>query len=467
MMFQNLLHLSKREKMKKFIAIGLLLFSTLAQASVWQQEIRWDWQKINLDDTPFWQSLNLPKNFSWGVASSAFRLEGTQTYNGHAQNNFTVHNPELQNNSMFEHWDRYKEDVQLIKNAGLNTFRYSIAWEKIEPTMGIYDEVAMQHYKDEIKELKENGIDPWICLFHFKMPVWFYDMGGFERKENLVHFIKFCKYVFENLNQDVTYWSVYNEPIAYAVEAYHTGKKPPFQKGVMGLIKACAVVKNMLKAHIEIYQQCKKINNKAQIGLIKMFHILDHYSGRFIENYICKFGNYLTNDSVLDFFKTGNFNWMGGLTSYCNQNAPQCLDFIGVNYYTHSIMKCKYGFDFKRKTSRENEQQIMEGPRKGRSIYPEGLYRSIVKAAELNLPIFITENGIATPDENQRNEFIKQHLYVVQKAINDGFDIRGYHYWTLLDLSAYGIYEVDMETQKRTLRSGAQPFVNFLRTQKR
>jgi len=458
----------------KFIAavsISLVAqpLNTIA-TDIWQQEIRFDWSKIDLEDSTFWSSLSFPKNFQWGVATSACQIEGTQTYdNGFVKNSFTedenLHDLFAQNIGK-DHWNRYKEDVELVKNAGLNSYRFSIAWEKIEPCMGIYDEKAMQHYKDLVIELRKNNIKPWVCLFHFTLPVWFANLGGFEYEKNCIHFIKFCNYVFENLSDQVTFWAPYNEPSAYVLSAYLLSEFPPH---VMNLQRSGIVMQNMLNTFVEVSKNFKEKNNKAQVGLINVFHPLDPYrSWNFLEVGIAKWANYLAHDTVLNFFKTGDFHWFY-LASDKNNEAPESLDFIGVNYYAHEMIQC--GPKIGRIKIREGEQTV---PDKNQGIYPEGLYRSIAKASELGKPIYITENGVADSTDTVRNDFIKQHLYIVHKALQEGYDIRGYCYWTLLDslswkkgqVSRYGLYAVDDTTMERTLRSGAQPFVQFLHAQK-
>ncbi len=455
---------------KKFLlvlSITLIAHPLDTVANIWQEEIRFDWSTINLDDATFWSSLSFPKNFQWGCATSAMQIEGVQTHtNRFVKNNWTqdpLFAEEFMNNPGKDHWNRYKEDVQLIKNAGLNSYRFSIPWEKIEPCMGVYDQAAMQHYKDLVIELKKNNIEPWVCLFHFTLPVWFAELGGFEYEKNTVYFVKFCNYVFDNLSDQVTFWSTYNEPSAYVLEAYFRGTFPPHKTN---LHTAGVVMKNMLNAHVEIYKNFKAKNKTAQLGLINMFHPLDPYNKwNPLEVLAAKVGNYLVHDTVLNFFKNGDFDWLF-LVSDKNLCAPESLDFIGVNYYAHEMIQ----WNFRTVKIREGEQKV---PDKNQGIYPEGLYRAIAKAAELNLPIYITENGVADSTDTVRNDFIKQHLYIVHKAVQEGYDIRGYCYWTLLDslswkkgqISRYGLYAVDDKTMKRTLRDGAKPFVNFLHTQ--
>ncbi len=287
-------------KLLKQSLFSIFLLSVLSQtnASIWQKEVHWNWQQIALDDATFWPSLQFPKNFQWGCATSAMQIEGVQTHSGMFVKNNWTEDPkmdgEFKNNKGFDHWNRYKEDVQLIKHACFDSYRFSIAWEKIEPCMGIYDESAMQHYKDLVQELKNNGIEPWVCLFHFTIPVWFQELGGFERKENLIHFIKFCNYVFDNLGDQVNFWATYNEPSAYVLEGYFRGTYPPH---VSNLSTAGMVMNNMLNAHVEIYKTFKQKNKNVQIGLIKMFHPLDPYTTwNPVEQIASKLGNYLLQD---------------------------------------------------------------------------------------------------------------------------------------------------------------------------
>ncbi|MEX0940377.1 MAG: family 1 glycosylhydrolase [Candidatus Babeliales bacterium] len=477
---------------KKFIFFTILslVFSCIAISVSskkllfdWNKEKKLDWQTIDLNDATFWSSLTFPKKFSWGVASSAFQIEGVQTHhNQFVKNNWTedpVLGEYFKNTKGMDHWNQFKKDVQLIAKAGFNTYRFSIPWDKIEPEEGKFDQEAMNHYIDLVKELEKYNIAPWVCLFHFTLPVWFAQKEGFEKAENNQYFVRFCNYVFDNLPQ-VDYWISYNEPVAYAMEGYFRGTYPPHKTlkkftdvllnpyNLIDYLKQPGIVlKNMLNAHIDIYKEFKRKRPNIQFGIINMFHPLDPYnSWNPLEIFAAKTGNALLHDSLLNFFKNGHFNWFGGLVNEKNNKAPNSLDFIGVNYYRHEIIQVG-PTNIGTLKARQSEQQA---PDNNNAIYPEGLYRSIVKAATLGLPIYITENGIADSTDQIRNEFIKKHLYIVNKAIADGFDIRGYHYWTLLDSlgwkkgygSKYGIYQVNPETYERSLRDGAKPLVQFL-----
>jgi beta-glucosidase len=435
-------------------------------SSDWEQEIHWDWTTAErLSDKRFWDSLIFPKksdDFLWGIATSAFQIEGTQSTHGHCSNNWTLRPHLNQPGTAVDHWDRYQEDVQLIKNLGMNSYRFSIEWSKIEPKKGVFDRDAMQHYIDLCNELINNNIKPIPCLFHHTWPDWFDEKGAFEKKENIQDFVDFACYVFQALPKNISMWMTLNEPVAYAIEGYFRGKYPPCKKS---LKLTGIVVNNMLNAHVAIYQAFKKINPELSIGFTKVFNPLDPYhSWNPLEKYVCIFFNYLLHDVALNFFKTGHFNWANLVTDY-NPDAPQSLDYLGVNYYTHAIIKYEFPFGLCH-TSRPEE--LLDGS--SRALYAEGLYRSIQKASTLRIPLYIAENGINDPEDTLKNNYLKRHLFVIKFALEKGYDIRGYFWWTLMDSfswnrnmgSKMGLYAIDQETKERTLREGAKPFRTFL-----
>jgi beta-glucosidase len=458
--------------MKICFFLFFALVTNTVSATGWTEEIRWDWTTKNLDEYTFWNSLKFPSNFKWGTATKAYQIEGAKTYNNqYIANSILYRNDGYKNNNGFGHWDRYKADVQLMKKAGLTEYRFSIAWEKVETQRGKLDFNALAHYIDLCKELRKNGIEPVVCLFHFALPIWFYEQGGFEKQENMEQFVRFATLIANELKPYVSRWMTYNEPIAYVMEAYNTGRYPPYKKGFMHLRTAGVVLRNMLNAHVAIHSALKEINSDNQIGFVHMFHLLDSYHNNYMEHSIIKAANQLMHDTIFDFFKTGTFNWLYIVHDY-NPQAPKSLDCIGVNYYTHEYIAHQgYFFNFSRKKSQPHD--IVTA--KGRVIYPEGLYRAIQKAAELKVPIYISENGTHDYREKVRAEFIKKHLYVVHQALQDGFDIRGYTWWTFIDFAwdaqkqndCYGIYQIDPRSHAITLREGMKPFVNFLTQRKK
>lgn len=447
-----------------FFYCGVLFFSF----SVLSREIHWDWSKIDAEKIWF------PKNFLWGCADSAIQTEGIVSANGNlVENSWTMYEKSkklVPVGAGCHRWDRYKEDIQLLKNIGMNTYRFSVDWSKIEPQEGKFDQDAMQHYIDVVDELLTQGIMPVLTLFHHVAPIWFMEKDGFEKEKNTDYFVRFAVFVFKQLHAKVPMWIIFNEPVAYAFEGYFRGEYPP-KKNSLAL--AGKVILNQLNAHVAAAQEFRKINSQAKIGIAHMCHPIDAYSRwNLFEKSITKLFSHLMNETTITFFKTGQFTWLPPWVRGKNKLAPQSLDFFGVNYYTHTTIRQLSPFKMVA-YAREDELIVdwSENSERSKVMYPEGLYRSIVRASKLNIPIYITENGAATNDPALKEEYLKKHLYVISRAIAEGYDVRGYFFWTLIDCfswnkgysNKHGIYAVDFETKERTYRPSAQYLIDTIK----
>lgn len=441
------------------------------------RELRWDWDTIDFSITS-----TLPYNFLWGASASAFQTEGIETVDGKTiQNSWTAWEEEiiskdgiLQSRIPVEkrvgyachHWTRYPQDFQLAKDIGLNAYRFSLEWSKIEPQKGVFDEGAMQHYIEYVKEMLAKGLVPIITLFHHTCPLWFNaHHGGFEDERNNVLFIEYALYVFRAFNnagllKDVKMWVTLNEPVGYALASYMYAKLPPGKR--YRFRRSGTVAKNMLEIHVTLYDVFKQIDPDVQVGLTHIMQpIQPYYAWNPFDQLVAKMFDYLVNDVIFPYFKTGHFNWLWLIKGY-NPDAIGKIDFIGVNYYSHTLIKM-----FKESVRPDEKLSDPHENKPGKALYPEGLYISLQKAAQLEIPIFVTENGFATEKSELREEYIKKHLYVIYKALQEGMDIRGYFFWTLTDCfgwnglinSKHGIYQVDFTTQERTLRESARAYL--------
>lgn len=431
---------------------------------------QWDWSQIDTHQVSF------PSDFGWGTATSAFQIEGHQTAGNKKIKNCWTESKKAQDGNLLAgcatgHWDTYKEDVQLIKQAGLKQYRFSIKWSAVEPEQGVFDTEAMLHYADLVEELNVNGIKPFVMLFHHSWPTWFGDMGDFQKSENNAEFIKFAEYVFEHLHKKVAMWMTFNEPAGFCLSAYYMADYPPYLKD---LTVTGYALKNMIDTHAELYHRFKKIDKECKVGLAKMFVQLDPAPSsnplkQALSSLICsQFGN-MQNNVVLDYLHSGKFNWgfpFYGRVTGENEQVKNTMDFIGVNYYANVMIDG---------TSRTTvpDRSVSDA---GKALYPEGLLRAIELCAERlpKVPMWIGENGISDAKDTLREEYFKKHLWVVSHAINKGYDIQGYHVWTLLDsfnwksgfADKYGIYEVNFESAEktRTLRKGAQCIIDLAKT---
>ena len=457
------------------------------------------WKKIPITQ------VNFPKNFMWGTADSALQTEGVVTSNNATiENSWTVWEKELvmkegklqsrypqQNRAgtACNRWHCYDQDMKRAADLGMNAHRFSIEWSKIEPQKGVFDPIAMQHYIEYVKSMLKNGLQPIPTLFHHAWPLWFeYKEDptrgfAFEDSKNIQDFVDFAVYVFKSfqkagLSEYIKIWLTFNEPVGYAMAGYLHKQLPPGKK--LELVLCGKVVKNMLDAHIAVFDALKKIDPTLKISFAHIMNPIEPYhKWNPLDAVPASIFDFLLNDVALLYFKTGTFYWITSLdikkiiscicsltiyTQEFNPRALNKLDFIGVNYYTHTLLKMF-------KESARPHEKLADGyeTKKIKAIYPEGFYKSLKKASMLKIPILITENGFAAKTDALREEYLQKHLYILSKAINDGMDIRGYLFWTLTDCfgwgsySNHGIYHVDFTTQKRTLKKGASYLIDVIK----
>ncbi len=437
--------------------------SAIGWLHVRHPQTKWDWSKIDTNDTSF------PKDFLWGTATAAHQIEGgnRNTNWGEWEKSAGRIKDGSDASKAVDGWNRAKDDVRLMKELGVNSYRFSIAWNRIEPERGKIDEDALKHYSELIDELRTNSIEPMVTLHHFTHPDWFERLGAFEKEENISHFVEFSKLIFSRFSDRVRYWVTINEPNVFVTSGYFNTVFPP---GKSDPKLAGQVLKHLLMAHTRTFFELKKIDGekRSKIGIAtsifqfepaRRWHLGDWAIARISSNSF--------NESVLGFFRNGTMNFYVPFEAdvvHHDPQAPDTLDFIGVNYYSHYAFR--FDTDFKKATQSlpVEDEAMTDMPY---TIYTEGLYRAIGDAAELKKPIIITENGISDARDDRRDRYIRESLYAVSKAIRDGRDIRGYYYWTLLDnfewaegySQKFGLYDVDRSTFERRLRSGSAAFV--------
>ena len=419
----------------------------------------WDWNEIDTS------KLYFPEGFLWGVATSAHQVEGNSTNNDWSE--WEKNHGKTKTGLACDHWNRYKEDIQLIKENKFNTYRFSIEWSKIEPKPGQFDENALKHYEDVCKELAKNNIKPFIVLHHYTLPLWFSKMGGFEKIKNISHFVTYSKKVFERLNKYNPLWLTINCPTSYVARAYHKKMSPP-GKDNMQLMQE--VLKNMLEAHVQVYHALKALpgGKDAQIGFNQnIYHIEPKH---FWDKSGAGYAYSLFEGNIYNFFKTGQFNAHVPFKvslRYANPKAKGALDFVGLSYYSHGQMTNfnvgLYPGDLPTQTDVY-------------TIYPEGMYRAVMHVTQefanpLKVPIYITENGIATNNEKHSALFFERYLFALSYAMSQGAPVKGYIVWTLLDNYEwgtydikYGLYAVDFKTLERSKkpREGTKPLLEVV-----
>ena len=434
-------------------------------------DVKWQWDSINTSDIHF------PSNFAWGTATAAHQVEGNNTNNNWYEWERSVDDggiSRIHNNDRSglaaDHWNRYPEDIILMKDLGVSHYRFSVEWSRIEPEKGRYDLEALAHYRRMCEALVEADITPVVTLHHFTHPTWFEEMGAFEKEENTDHFVGFSELVFNELRDLVPMWCTFNEPSVFVAQGYFNGIFPPGKKDP---ILAGTVLENMLNAHVRTYHQLKSIpgSDGNKIGLVKNIFQFDPYRRWHVLDWaFSKILNDVYTNAPLQFLKTGESSfYMPGMVDnkMSNELAVGTLDFIGLNYYSRMHVKGQlnavepFVFDTR-------EQDIMTDM--GYPLYAEGFHRALKTISRMGVPIYVTENGLADDSDSVRPLFIKRYLYALNQALRERIDVRGYFYWSLMDnfewaegySMKFGLYEVDLETQDRRLREGSRPFVEMV-----
>jgi len=421
--------------------------------------------------------LRFGKDFLWGSATAAHQIEGNCTNNNWFQFESAVDEngkPRILNGQKAglgcDAWNLYKEDVQLMKALSLNSYRFSVEWSKIEPRPGEFDESALDHYEQEVKEMLANGIEPMITLHHFSNPIWFEDKGAFLQDDSPAIFTRFVERVVNKLGPLVKLWCTINEPAIYAVFAYFTAEFPP---ALTDARKAARVYRNLLLAHTAAYMTIKRIRPEAQVGLVVHVALFDPPNQwNLVDLLIARMLNNNMNNAHFQYLVEGSFDFSipGMVSEKFRGGQKDAFDFIGLNYYTNHFRVFK-PFDKEQfiETTKDPPEKLTD---MGWAVYPEGMYRSLkLIASYTSKPVYIAENGIADRADTKRAKYIEDHLLVINKAIADGMNVKGYFYWSLMDNfewahgfdKRFGLYRVDFATRKRTLYEGSRKLSEIIK----
>ena len=439
------------------LALGSYVFVVL-YLHLRYPEIHTDWSKVDIHDVEFAPS------FTWGVATASHQIEGDTV------NNWTqfeeAQNLEPSANAC-EHWNRWKQDFQLIENLGVGHYRFSLEWSRIEPKMGEWDETAINQYSMMIDDLLDRNIQPMVTLHHFTHPTWFEELGGFEKNENVDYWVRFAEKVFTRFGDRVKWWCTINEPAVFTSMGYVLGEFPP---GKRSFRLTRLVAYNMMIAHSRCYRTLKSLPNgpESQIGLVKNINIFDPYRRWNLLHWIqSKLLDEMFNRCWIRGLHTGKFRPPSSIISKKIPGLKGSSDFIGVNYYTHLLTTPFMP------TTVEIDPLIRPWEVRTDFRYPmyaEGLRRSFDMVKYLDLPIYVTENGVADDDDDMRPEHVKRHLWVTSEAIRAGLDIRGFYHWSLMDnfewaegyKQRFGLYFVDYQTQQRRLKESGKLYADYV-----
>jgi beta-glucosidase len=403
------------------------------------------------------QEKKFPDGFYWGAATASYQVEGNIFNTDWSKAAAEGRVPPADASS--DHYNRYKEDFDIAQSLSHNAHRFSLEWARIEPEEGRFDQEAISHYRDVLMELNKRGLKPFVTIWHFTLPLWFAEKGGFERKDAYKIFSRYAAFVTKELGDLTLGMSTMNEPIVFASNGWLRGTWPPFKrfsltdkvkitnsgkqydprptKGLSMLFTYLRVVKNLAKAHNAAQQTIKKIRPDMEVSIITHI-ILFHADSTLKNRLIAAFANY-----------HWTFAFMNRVHKYC--------DSIGVNYYVHK----KFG------DTVQYEKTDMDW-----DIYPEGLYDVLMMLTRYQKPLFVSEAGIADKNDIHRAQYIKKQVAAMWQAIQDGADVRGHLYWSLLDNyewalgyeKCFGLIDINYETLERKIRPSAYTYQEIIRS---
>lgn len=405
--------------------------------------------------------LEFPKGFLWGAATASHQIEGGQhndwseweTTNAErlareSEQSFRW-NPNWKkfeaeatdpanylSGAACNSWNRYEEDFDILDELHLKAYRFSIEWSRIEPTEGVFDETAIDRYRQMIRSLRMRGIEPFVTLWHWTLPLWLSARGGTTAADFPERFRIYADKVSSALGSDVKFWITLNEPDVVSSHAYLKGAWPPQKKSVFLFLKS---IHSLIRAHKLAYGAIKETFPEARIGIAK-HQVVFEVARPTVINRILK--------SVADY----------GWNSYFLNRIKNHQDFIGLNHYNRNVID--NGF-----SKNPNERQTDFGW----EFFPESIHQALMELKPYGKPIYVTESGIADASDTLRQEFIPRALASVHRAISEGVPVRGYFYWSLLDnfewdkgyWLRFGLIAVDRATQARTIHDSARAYARI------
>lgn len=425
--------------------------------------------KINYEDLKF------PDGFIWGSATSSHQVEGNNKNNNWwvwEQKGGKTIDGSISGKAC-DQYNKYKEDIQLMKKLGHKCYRFSLEWSRIEPEKGKFNPKEILHYRDLLNELIENKIIPMVTLHHFTNPIWLQNIGAWENSEIIDLFERYTVYVAEELGDLIPYWNTINEPMIVSLLGYLIGIHPPNKRNRLSFSKvALNLLKSHGKAYHAIHRTVKSLSlpfvkfNKPQVGIVKNLIAYEPYD--FKSESDMKETIYraqISNWWFLDAINTGLIGLPFSNNEYF-EYLRNSIDFIGFNYYTRGLTS--------KSASPEEISGTLEKTDMGWEIYPQGLYNLLMELSKYKKPIIITENGIATTQDERRCKYLLQHLRELHRAIQKGLDIRGYLYWTTIDnfewvegfTKRFGLIEVNFDTMERKARPSAYLYQEIIQKNK-
>lgn len=426
-----------------------------------------------------------PDDFVWGTATAAYQIEGAANEDGRGESiwdRFSHIPGNVWNNQngdvACDHYHRYKEDVQILKEMGVKGYRFSISWPRVIPDgTGKINQKGIDFYNNLIDELLRQGIQPFVTLYHWDLPQALQDRGGWTNRDTTDYFAEYAQQMFKQYGDRVKHWITHNEPWCTSFLGHAIGVHAP---GLKDFSAALLAAHNVLLSHGKAVEVFRQMGLDGKIGItlnltpsypasnsaddLQAATISDGFSNRWFLDPVFK-GQY--PDDMVKVF--GTFAKIPEIQEGDMKLISSNIDFLGINYYSRSLVKHNPDAQFGVETLKpEGQYTDMDW-----EVYPQGLYDLLlrIKKDYGDIDLYITENGAAFKDvvENDqiddidRLNYLKKHFEKAAEAIRDGVKLKGYFVWSLMDnfewafgySKRFGLIYVDYETQRRLWKKSA------------
>lgn len=403
----------------------------------------------------------LKKGLLLGTATAATQIEGGDRNNNWAR--FAEEGKIKDGTSPLradDHYNRWKEDIDIMAKLGLGIYRFGVEWSRIEPEEGVFSSEALGHYREEIEYMISKGIKPLLTLHHFTNPLWFEDMGGFTNSASIGIFLRFTEKCLEAFGDIVSEYITINEPNVYCTNSLFYGEWPPEKRSIGALVSGYS---NMTACHIKAYELIHKKRREmgfsdTMVSFANHLRVFEPENPKNPWHRFCSFiSEYLFQGCITSSMMTGRCSFP--VLRKAGIKEGKYYDFIGINYYSRSTVHT-IG-DGVRKGCDKNDM--------GWEIYPEGLITLSNRLFEkYGKPVWVTENGTCDNDDSFRPLFIADQLRIISETENP---IERYYHWSFTDnfewkegeSCRFGIIRVDYETQRREIKKSAELYSSIIK----
>ncbi len=432
--------------------------------------------------------MKFPEDFVWGAATASYQIEGAFDEDGRGESiwdRFSKTPGKVLHGHTgdvaCDHYHLYKEDVALIKELGVDSYRFSVAWPRIMPEGDRVNQKGIDFYKRLVDELLKSGIAPAVTLYHWDLPQALEEQGGWLNRDTAKYFRDYAMTVFAELGDTVTSWITMNEPWCSAFLGYGIGVHAP---GKADIPSSFVAAHHLLLGHGLALQGYRQLNIPAEIGITLNLTPQYAVSTRPADALAARKADGFQNRWYLDPIFRGAYP--EDMTEGLSCVAPAVkggdlelisgpIDFLGINFYTRALVSAD------EQGQPQTEQPEREVTAMGWEVYPESLFDLLVRVHTDYgpIPLYITENGAAYEDavedgrirDTKRQAYLEQHIAQAARALEAGVPLRGYYVWSLLDNfewafgyeRRFGIIYVDFDTQERIFKDSARWYQSFVR----